>query len=417
VKIMHVTNYFRDTHSHVGGAEQAAYRTALMAKEHGHSISVVTTKSDTGKGSEFDSHTLPIIEDYAPGSVRPYIEAAKWYSVQYDPLALRSFRRIVGWYSPDVAHFHNFQFLTLSLLKAAKDAQARTVVSIYDYWLFCPTVMLVTPEKGFCSRAHGPQCIDCLPPTFRSFQKALLSVRRKVIDHYMDMVDRFHVLSEHSRSVLEGYGVPRDRICVVPLTLPVEYRRAPVSDESVDSDMILFAGWLNERKGFHRLAEAMPAIMRDYSRVKLVAIGGEVRFGEAYMKMVNDTIDAGGFRDKITFTGHLDPDEVRKYIQKAAVVVIPEQYENMSPLLMIEAMSLGKPVVISRVGGVPEFIEDGVDGRLVDPLDPQDFAEKTVHVLQNPEWAREAGGRAREKILTLCGDEYIWEKTRLMYET
>ncbi len=413
---MHVTNYFRDTHSHVGGAEQAAYRTALMAKDHGHSVSVVTTRSDTGKDSELHVRTLPIIEDYAPGFVRPYIEAAKWYSIQYDPFSAGSFGRIVSEYKPDVAHFHNFQFLTLSLLKEAKSVKARIVVSIYDYWLFCPTVMLVTPDKGFCGRAHGDWCIDCLPPSFRLFQKALLSVRRRVIDHYMAMVDRFHVLSDHSRSVLEGYGVPREKICVVPLTLPVEYRRTPASDEPVDQDMILFAGWLNERKGFHRLAEAMPAIIRDHPKAKLIAIGGEVRFGEQYMKLVNDTIDSGGFRDKVTFTGHLDPDDVRKYIQKAAVIVIPEQYENMSPLLMIEAMSLAKPVVISRVGGVPEFIEHGVDGWLVDPLDPQDFAEKTVHVLENPALAHEAGRRARDKILSLCGDEYIWEKTRSMYE-
>jgi glycosyltransferase involved in cell wall biosynthesis len=416
LRIVHVTNYFRDIHRHVGGAEQACFRTALLARDHGHSVLIVTTRPDVNGTSQFDTRSLRIIEDYLPAGLRRYVEAAKWYSIQYDPLAYRAFQAALSTDGADVVHIHNVQFLTLGLLSVAKRARMRTILSIYDYWLFCPTVMLVDTEKGFCARAHGPWCVDCLPPMFRLFQKLLLSARRRVIDHYLDMVDAFHVLSEHSRTVLEGYGIDGGRIHVIPLTLPLEFTELEASDEPSDGNMILFAGWLNERKGLHRLLEAMPLVLKAYPRARLTAIGGTVKFGEAYEKRLHEIIDSGRFRDRVLFTGHLPPSEIKSHIQSAAVVVIPEQYENMSPLLMIEAMAMGKPVVISRAGGIPEYVEDGVNGWLADPLDPTDFADKILRVLEDPERAATMGETARTRILSRLDSERIWEKTRAMYE-
>lgn len=416
MKILHVTNYFRETHEHVGGAEQAAYRIALLARENGCSISVVTTRPDRSGKSEFEVRSAPIVEDRVPGLLRKYIEAAKWYSLQYDPLAYGAFTKILARERPDVAHFHNCQFLTLSLLSAVRKAGIRSIVSIYDYWLFCPTVMLVGTDQKFCARAHGPWCLECLPASLQLFQRPLLAARRKVIDHYLDMVDGFHVLSEHSRSVLEGYGIPGSKIFTAPLTLPLEYTQTADSTDPVDPDMILFVGWLNERKGVNRLLEAMPRVLAEHPSARLTAVGGRVRFGEEYEKKMDEIIDSGRFRDRVTFTGHLQPGEVKRLIQKAGVVVIPEQYENMSPLLMIESMTMAKPLVISRVGGVPEFIEHEAEGWLADPLDPADFAVNILKVLKDPGNAARVAARGREKILRKCDNAAVWEKCRLMYD-
>jgi len=401
----------------VGGAEQACFRTAILAQANGYSNSIVTTRPDNISRPAFPARSVPIVENYLPAALRRYVEAVKWYSVQFDPLATRAFRRILRQEDPDVIHFHNFQFLTLSLIGAAKESGKGTIASIYDYWLFCPTVMLVNPDRTFCERAHGPWCVDCLPPMFRVFQKLLLSVRRRVFDRYMAMLDGFHVLSDHSRSVLEGYGIPRKKIHVAPLTLPLEFRKTGDSDEPGDPHMILFAGWLNERKGLHRLLQAMPLVLKEHPKAHLTAIGGNVRFGYEYEKKLSEIMDAAGFRDRVRFTGHLPPSEIKEHIEKAAVVVIPEQYENMSPLLMIETMSLAKPVVISRVGGVPEFIEHGVSGWMADPLDAVDFADKILKVLEDQDRANAMGLEARQRIMKKCDDSVIWEKTRAMYES
>gem|GEM_PF-661245 len=417
LRIIHVTNYFRDTHSHVGGAEQACFRTAMLARNHGCSSLIVATKPDRSDRCEFEFQSVPIIEDFTPRFFRQFVEAAKWYSFQYDPLARNAFRKILKRDNAEIVHFHNFQFLTLSLISAARKAGKKIFLSIYDYWLFCPTVMLVDPDKQFCSRAHGSWCVQCLPNKMRAFQRVLLSFRQSIVDHYVAMVDGFHVLSKHSGSVLEGYGISKSKIHVTPLTLPMEFRSIPESHTSPDPHSILFAGWLNERKGLHRLLEAMPAVLKQFPQTRLIAIGGKVRFGDEYEARLNEITDSNGFRDRVTFTGHLNPAAVKEYIQNSAVIVIPEQYQNMSPLLMIEAMSMGKPVVISRAGGIPEFIEDGVSGWLANPLDPNEFADKIIRVFRDPDHAKVMGEMARQRILTKCDDEVIWAKTREMYES
>lgn len=414
--ILHVSNYFRDTHEHVGGAEQACYRIARLARVNGYDVSVAATRPDGNGRSEFPTYTLPIVEDYLPEVLKRYVEVLKWYSIQADPLAYREFCRVLRTHSADVVHFHNFQFLTLSLISAARDFRKKTIVSIYDYWLFCPTVMLADPDRRFCTRAHGPWCVACLPGKMRVVQRLLLSFRRRLFDRYLKLIDGFHVLSEHSRRVLEGYGIERSRIHVVPLTLPIEYLDEPETDIAVDPDMIFFAGWRNERKGLHRLLEAMPKVVEAHPAAHLTVCGGKVRFGDEYEALLDGLLESGGIRDRVSFLGHMPPREIKQYLQKAAVIVIPEQYENMSPLLMIESMSLARPLVISRVGGVPEFMEHGVTGYMADPLDPEDFAARILAVLKDPQRAEKMGLAARKAILEKCDDREIWNKARAMYE-
>jgi hypothetical protein len=147
----------------------------LLSTHHGCAVSIVTTRPNGEGKPEFRNLFVPIVEDYMPPLLRNYTEAAKWYSLQYDPVAYRAFLRILRNDKPDLVHFHNCQFLTLSLVSAAKRSGRKTVLSVYDYWLFRPTAMLVDPQKRFCVRALGTWCVDCLPPMFRTVQKALLS--------------------------------------------------------------------------------------------------------------------------------------------------------------------------------------------------------------------------------------------------
>ena len=163
MKVLHVSNYFPGLHHHLGGAEQACYRAALLAARHSWQVGLATTRPEIEATAAFPVDRLPILEEYLPEAVRPYLEAVKWYALQYDPMAYHRFQRLLDRERPQVVHFHNCQFLTLSLLSAAKQAGCTICMSIYDYWLFCPTVMLLTPNQQFCRRGHGPWCLPCLP--------------------------------------------------------------------------------------------------------------------------------------------------------------------------------------------------------------------------------------------------------------
>ena len=415
MKVCHVTNYFRGTHEHVGGAEQACYRIAKLASKNGVDIAILTTKPTKEPTSEFETFSIPILDNYLDG-LGKYLEVIKWYTLQFDPVSYSAFSKAMRELKPDILHFHNFQFLTLSLIHKAKELGIPTCLSIYDYWLLCPNVMLLNEKNQTCKKFHGKWCIDCLPSQFRVIQKTLLAFRRKVFDYYLKDLNAFIVLSNHSAGVLQDYGIEKERIIVVPLTLPLEYTAKPVQKE-MEENLILFVGWLNLRKGVHILLEAMPYILEEVPDAKLYVIGGKVKFGEEYENRINNIMERFNLYDVVSFLGHLPPQEVEAYLQKANVVVIPEQYENMSPLIMIEAMTLARPVVASRTGGIPEFIEHGVSGLLAEQRSPKNFADNIIKILKNKEMALEMGRNARKRVLEICDNERISRKILDLYHS
>lgn len=403
-------------HTRFGGAEMAALRTAALLREAGHDVFLVTLRPDApAPACEMRYYPLPRWEDFLPPWARRYMEPVKWYVWQRDRRASRAFARVLRVENPDVVHFHNFQFMGLDLIRVAQESGARTCYSVYDYWIFCPNVMLLNHRDEYCRRFHGPYCAACLPPVFRPLQRLLLTRRRAVFDRYLGTIDAWIVLSRHSASVLKDYGISEDRIHVVRLTLPTNFRTASVAEGEVQPYTIFFAGWLQKRKGVHVLLEALPAVLQRFPEARLWVAGAHTKFDHDYKRRIAELSSPPAVRGRVEFLGHLSPSEVEARLRACAVVAIPEQYENMSPLLMIEAMTLGKPVVVSRAGGIPEFVEDGVTGWLADPRRPEDFAEKIGRVLADPETARTVGRRARERVLALCDADRVFRATLRAY--
>ncbi|MCC6347926.1 MAG: glycosyltransferase family 4 protein [Nitrospirales bacterium] len=421
MKVLHVTNYFRGTHHHVGGAEQACYRTARMLSDSGHEVAVATKRFDAGSMTEtppFPVHPLPVVEDHLPKSFSLYVEAIKWYAIQYDPLARSSFRRLLRKERPDVVHFHNFQFLTFSLVREAFRQRIPLCLSVYDYWIFCPKAMLLRPDNSFCAEAHGTRCLPCLPKSYSSLQKRLLGIRRMIFDDCFDRVHRFVVLSGHSAGVLKRYGISEEKIRVVPLTLPLEYAdsAADAPAPHISRNSILFAGWLNDRKGVHVAIDAMRYVRKAVPDAVLYVIGGRAKFSEEYERKFHSLIEKHGLKDRIVFLGHQPPQVVQQYLRKIGVLVIPEQDENMSPLIMVEAMLLGKPVVASRLGGIPEFITEGKTGFLADAYSPEEFGRKVVRLLKDPALVASVGSAARKFIREKCDSVRVARETLQLYE-
>ncbi|HIJ60754.1 MAG TPA: glycosyltransferase family 4 protein [Nitrospirae bacterium] len=418
MKVLHVTNYFRGFHNHIGGAEQACYRTALMTLKHGHDVVIVTKRFDKSHDSQdFKIYPLSVLEDYLPQSIEKYIEAVKWYSLQYDFLAKTTFAKLLKKELPDIVHLHNFQFLTFSLVREAHKRGIPMCISIYDYWHFCPKAMLLRSDNSFCIDAHGVQCLQCLPKQFQLIQKPLLKMRRHLFDRVFKMIDYFIVLSEHSAGVLKGYGITANKIRVIPLTLPIEYQNTETQEiERLPENSILFAGWLNDRKGVHIAIEAMPIILNAFPDARLYVIGGRAKFADEYERRFEAFIKENDLIDKVVFLGHQSPEIVKTYLQKTSVLIIPEQYENMSPLIMIEAMILGKPIVASNLGGIPEYIKGGETGLLANAYSPEEFAEQIVTLLKDKIFAKRLGENAQKMILRRNNNDSIWQLTEGLYK-
>lgn len=414
LKICYVTNYLPDYHSHAGGAEQAILAMANLMREKGESSLFLTLPIERGFYGNADVKSIPAIEIYLNG-IKKYVEILKWYIFQFDPICYLLSKKYFMQTKPDVVHFGNFQFLTFSTMLAAKRLNVPVFVSIYDYWYFCPLTTLFDYKGRTCRRFHGEWCIRCLPSEFSVIQILFLTFRKKIFDFFLKKVDKFFVLSQSSKQILMDYGIKKDKITIARLPSPDDFEKKNLEIED-RGDSILFMGWLQRRKGLHILLDAMSIVWRKIPEAKLCIVTQKVKWEQHYEDFINSKLKKIS-RDRYEFLlGQRKREEISKLIKSAAVVAVPEQWENMSPLIVIEAMLMSKPVIGSDIGGIPEFIEDGKEGFLANYSDPADFAKKIIALLNNKEMRKTLGRNANRKIREMLNKEVIANQYIRAYE-
>ena len=105
-----------------------------------------------------------------------------------------------------------------------------------------------------------------------------------------------------------------------------------------------------------------------------------------------------GIAARVSFLGAVGQDRLRELYETASIFCLPSFAEGV-PVVLMEAMAMGLPVVSTRITGIPELIEDGVGGLLVPPGRPDELADRLESLLTDPALCRELGIRGREAVL------------------
>jgi glycosyltransferase involved in cell wall biosynthesis len=103
------------------------------------------------------------------------------------------------------------------------------------------------------------------------------------------------------------------------------------------------------------------------------------------------------------FLGFLADEALWELYRRARCLIVPSLWFEMCPMAILEAMAHGVPVIASRIGGLPELVDDGVTGLLFDPGDPQDLARAVAALWRDPDLCRRLGWAARERALAAHG--------------
>jgi glycosyltransferase involved in cell wall biosynthesis len=205
------------------------------------------------------------------------------------------------------------------------------------------------------------------------------------------------------RELLEYYKVPEKKIRVIHNGVNVN-KFKPAKDKrkikealgfKADDLAIVSVGRLYARKGLFTLIESMPAVVKRFKNAKFI-ISGKGQSDE--MRKLVNYADRIGVKDSIIFTGYYPDKKLPKLYQAADVFAFSTFYEH-HPFAVLEALSTGLPVVTTRVGGIPETIESGKNGFLVEPFNPKQFAERILYLLEHPAEASKMGSLARKTIL------------------
>ncbi len=232
-----------------------------------------------------------------------------------------------------------------------------------------------------------------LHPTGLSRGSARLWLMHKTLIHGYD---RVICLSHAAEAFARSHGLARapltmlhNGIDLAPFSRPPT-REARTAGRAAlglpaDAPVIAAVSVLRREKGIHRLIEAMAAIRQALPEARLLVVGD----GDE-MDALRDQAAAAGLGGAILFTGYRE--DVAELLALADLFAHPTVFDAL-PTVVIEAMAAGLPVVASRVGGVPDMVRDGIEGRLVPPDDAPALAEAIIALLADSE-ARAVASRA-----------------------
>lgn len=258
--------------------------------------------------------------------------------------------------------------------------------------------ILTEPSVGYGSRRDG-------------FYDALL---RQAL-HQADRI------TGNSRYVLDQarqLGADRHKCVLVAKRVDTERFSPQVRADHVQERLhaggrpiILSVRHLTPKNGLEHLIRAA-RLLADKVPDVLVVICGKGR--EPYQERLNALVRDLGLQDHVRLTGLIPRDEIPAYFAACRVSVIPSVMEAAGNVIL-ESMACAKPVVGSRVGGIPEYIEDGVSGFLVEPGNPAALAERILRLLEDETLAQRMGRAARARVETHCRFDSMIEQIEGLY--
>ena len=415
--ILHITDALPNYYSTWGGAEKVAYRQIITSlKLRDVKIFVAGTRPTKIVKENFKFIRIYTIENFLPRKFRRYITSFKNQILPFDFVSFLHLIFIIIKIRPKIIHIHKVTEISLTPIIVAKMFRIPVILAIYDYWVFCPTRLLIDGEANPCYKFHGSWCKNCSSLSGKLMLKMMSFCRKKVFNFFLSKVNRFSVLSFACKNLISKYLKDKKRISVVKQLSVIQQYEKNISTEK---GSIFFNAWMLPHKGVHIVIRAFSDVIKLKPDSKLyIAIkdAGNYTNYQYYLK-IQKMIKFLGLKKNIIFLGRLSSQEYLNRIKKSEIIVVAEQWENMAPTTLADAMSLGKPIVASKIGGLPEMIKDRKNGFLVNPQNSKDFAEKIVKLLDDKLLAKRMGLEARKAIKNFGDEEKIISQLSNLYET
>lgn len=379
MKILFANKYFFRN----GGSEVVMFDEMETLRSLGAEVIAFSMRNPANLPSDQASYFVTE-KSYRAASTIDRLRAA--VSFVHSPEAVAKIDDLIRIEKPDVLHCHNvYHQLTPSIVRRARHLGVPVVLTLHDYKTVCPV---------YTRLRNGVPCTECSTAGFERVlvnrcsggslgRSALLwaEARYHAAMRSYEQVDRFVAPSRFMRDAVIG-RLGADKVVRIPNGIDAS-RIAPCDS---DDGYVLFVGRVSSEKGVETLLRAQAAAGDSWT-LKIAGTGPlldelKARYPRAH------------------FVGHLTGEKLGAVTRGAAIVVVPSQWHENCPLSILEAMANGKPVVASRIGGIPELVRHGVTGLLFEPGNIAELAAHVRTLLDDTGLRRRLGARARTLVET-----------------
>ncbi|MGE4291127.1 MAG: glycosyltransferase [Desulfovibrio sp.] len=384
-----------------GGSERVMFQERDWLKAHGHEIVDFSMADERNEPSPFAGDFLSYRDFAAPATPLEKLRLARDFV--HCGEAVRRITALAERERPHIAHLHNiYHHLTPSIIPALKRLGIKVVMTLHDYKTVCPAYLMLDKDGKICRkcephRFYKPLTTNCQGSRF----KGLLLATERSFHHWLasyDGVDAFIAPSAFLCATVTRHVLPRSKVRVIANGIEVE-RFSPTC---TDAAYALYIGRLSREKGIPTLLEAHNCL------------GASIP-----LKVVGSGPEEEALRARYPFAEYLGQrswEEVIALMDCASYVAVPSEWYENCPMVVLEAMSLAKPVLGAAIGGIPELLEDGRTGLLFRAGDVQDLCRKMERLWVTPSLRRDMGLAARVRAEERYTLERHMEQVVALYE-
>jgi len=363
-----------------GGAEIMLVKVNQHLSDKGYTIK--TLSSDLGADkAHFNEYTFKNVSFSGP--MKPFF-------FLFNPSSFFVLKRLLKEYQPDLIHLHVMHEITPSVLFLLQ--KYPTVMTLHGAETFLSKLVLWNlKSENFKHHMYDKKDLNMAGKFtylyFNSIQKFIYNIALK-------NVDIFIAPSNYMQNIAKTDVSP-----IIYLPNFIELRQF---HELTNNYNLLFVGRLEKIKGVEFLIQALTFIIKVFPQTTLTIIGD----GRNKNDLFNLTKKLQ-LEKYIQFRGRVEHKDLDAYYEKASIAVLPSISVEAFGLVILEAMSAGRPVIGTNVGGIPEIIDDGVNGYLLEPQNPEQMAEKVIKLFSDEKLLKEMGANARQKAEEFSVERYI----------
>lgn len=382
---MKVLQLYNQQRSVFGGEESVINAIRLVLERHGHNSSILMRSS---RG----------IEKCRLNKITAAIGGA------FNPFTYCTFRHQLQRERPHIVHVHNvYPLFSPSVLVACNREHIPVVLHVHSNILTCPNWNHLRNGE-VCELCFGGKEYWCLFTNCRGSlpESAAYTIRSaiaRIFNLFVNNVTLFVTVSHFLRDRLIKAGFPEKKIEVLPNAVLADDAQPVIPD--IAGDYIGYSGRLSPEKGVDTLIAAARKCGLP------VRIAGDGPERNRLMKITPPNVE---------FLGRLNTNDLRRFYQHSRFIVMPSRSFEGFCLSVAEAMMHGKPVIASRIGALPEVVQDGLNGLLVEVDNVAQLASSMVKLWQDREQGEKYGAAAKKWAQEACCEEVYYGRLMSIYQ-
>jgi len=366
MKILQINNF----HYRRGGSEAVYFNTAELLKKYGHEVIFFSSKTEENLPCEQSKYFVSNINDIP-----------RWKGLHnyfHNREAKAKLEALILAEKPDIAHAHLFWGnISPSIFSVLKKHKIPLIHTAHDYRMVCPAYTFTDIQGSVCEKCRGQHFYWCAAKrcskgsALESFVMTAEIYFRNSFYSPVNNLDGVIYVSNFSKQKHLQYNTNFSEVpSLVLYNFVAQSNRHYLAQN--ERRYFLYFGRLSHEKGLHTLIEAFRQ-MPDLP-LKIVGTGPEEKDLIDYV-CVNKIAN-------IEFMGFKTGDTLKKLVAEAAFVLVPSEWYENNPMTIIEAYSMGVPVIGAKIGGIPEILPDGKTGFLFAPKDAADLKNVVTRASQ-----------------------------------